>query len=71
MAININKAVDKEFESKSLRELLDAPVAALEGISEAKGKLLGELGIKTIRDLAEWKHARVAQAIVELAKLEQ
>ncbi len=71
MAINVNKAVDKAFETKSLREIADAPVSALEGLSEANAALLGQLGIKTIRDLGEWKFANWAQAIVELAKLEE
>ena len=31
MILNINKAVDKAFESKSLKEIADAPVDALEG----------------------------------------
>jgi nucleotidyltransferase/DNA polymerase involved in DNA repair len=71
MAINVNKAVDKAYETKSLKEICDAPVEALEGVSEAQGKLLAQLGIKTIRDLGEWKFANWAQAIVQLAKLEE
>lgn len=71
MPINVNKAVDKAYESKTLKEIAEAPVAALEGLSEAQGELLGRLGIKTIRDLGEWKFANWARAIVELAKLEE
>jgi hypothetical protein len=71
MPINVNKAVDKAYESKSLKEIADAPVAALEGLSEGSGKLLAELGIRTIRDLGEWKFANWSRAIVELAKLEE
>lgn len=32
--MNLNKALDKEYETKSLKEIADAPVAALEGVSE-------------------------------------
>lgn len=71
MPINVNKAVDKAYETKSLKEIADAPVAAIEGISEQSGRLLAELGIRTIRDLGEWKFANWARAIVELAKLEE
>ena len=71
MPINVNKAVDKQYEGKSLKEIADAPVAALEGVSEASGKILAQLGIKTIRDLGEWKFANWARAIVELEKLEE
>lgn len=70
MPINVNKAVDKSYETKTLREICDAPVAALEGLTDEHAKLLSSLGIKTIRDLGEWKFAAWAAAIVELAKLE-
>ena len=68
--MNIRKAVDKSYENKTLRELVEAPVSALEGISERQAQLLGELGVRTIRDLGEWKFAARAHAIAELAKLE-
>jgi predicted flap endonuclease-1-like 5' DNA nuclease len=70
MAININKAVDKSYESKSLKEIADAPPSALAGVTEAHDKALATLGIKTIKDLAEWKYAAWARAIVELSKQE-
>ena len=68
--MNIRKGVDKSYETKNLRELLDAPVSALEGISERQAQLLAELNIKTIRDLGQWKFAAWARAIVELSNLE-
>ena len=71
MPINVNKAVDKAFESKSLKQIADAPVSALEGLSDEQGKLLEKLGIKTIGDLGNWKFANWARSIVELAKLEE
>ena len=71
MPINVNKAVDKAYETKTLKEIANAPVAALEGLSEEQGKLLGQLGIKTIGDLGNWKFAAWARAIVDLAKLEE
>ena len=40
--MNINRALDKTWESKSLREILDAPVAALEGVSESDAAKLQE-----------------------------
>ena len=33
MILNINQAADKAFASKSLKEIADAPVDALEGVS--------------------------------------
>lgn len=71
MAINVNKAVDKSYEGKTLKEICEAPVSALEGLTDEHAKLLGQLGVKTIRDLGEWKFAAWSAAIVELAKLEE
>ncbi len=71
MAININNALDKAYESKSLKELVDMPLAGFQGLSEDAGKTLEKLGLKTVRDLAEWKYVAWAQAIVALAKTEE
>jgi len=70
--LNINKAVDKAFESKSLKEIADAPVDALEGVSSGDAELLAKaFGIKTIRDLGTNKYFLIAQAIVALAGKEE
>jgi hypothetical protein len=70
--MNINKAVDKSFEGKTFKELANAPVSALQGISDNDAKLLGEaFNVKTIKDLANLKYVKWAQAIATLAELEQ
>ena len=67
--MNLNKALDKAYEGKSLKELADAPVDALAGVSEADAKLLLEaFKVKTVRDLANLKYVKWAQAIVTLAE---
>jgi hypothetical protein len=72
MAVTLIKSIDKEFQGKSAKELLDAPVSALSGISEEGGKVLAErFGIKTIGDLANWKLASVARALHDIAKAEE
>lgn len=69
--MNINKAVDKAYEGKTLKEIADAPVDALQGVSEGDAKLLYEaFKVKTVRDLSELKYVHWAQAIVALAKTE-
>jgi hypothetical protein len=66
--MNINKAVMKEYESKSLKEIADAPVNAIAGISKGDAEhLKTAFNVKTVRDLAELKYVRWAQAIVALA----
>lgn len=70
--MNINKAVDKAFESKSLKEIADAPLDALEGVSAGDAELLAKaFNIKTVRDLGTNKYFLAAQAIVALAAKEE
>lgn len=69
--MNVNKAVDKAYESKSFKDLADAPVSALQGISEADAILLQKaFKVKTVKDLAKLKFVKWAQAIVTLSELE-
>merc|ERR1711935_976526 len=68
--MNIDKAVDKAYESKKLSEIVESPVEALEGLSENAGRILGELGVKTVRDLANLKYCRWAEGVVTAAKYE-
>lgn len=70
-AMNIDKAVDKAYETKSFKEILEAPISALEGLSDKAEALLGELGVKTIGDLASFKYCRWAESIVTLASFEE
>ena len=66
---NIDKFLDKAYEQKEFSELADAPIAALHGVSEGDAeKLQAAFNIKTIRDLAESKYVKWAQAIVNLSK---
>lgn len=69
--MNVDKAMDKEFETKSLKELLEAPLSALEGLTTAADDLLKHLGVKSIGDLADFKYCKWASAIVELSKYEE
>ena len=72
MTLNINKAVDKAFESKSLNEIADAPVDALAGVTVSDAELLAKaFNIKTIRDLGTNKYFLTAQAIAALATKEE
>lgn len=70
--MNINKAVDKAYETKSLKEIADSPVDALQGVSEGDAQKLNEaFNVKTVRDLAELKYVKWAQGIVALADSEE
>lgn len=65
---DITQFVDKAYEDKSFAELADAPVDALQGVSKSDAELLQKaFNIKTVRQLAEHKFVRAAQAITMLA----
>jgi hypothetical protein len=65
----ISSKLDKAYETKSVEELVSAPVAALQGVSEGDAKLLNDaFGIKTIGDLGTNKYFLWAQAIAKLAE---
>jgi hypothetical protein len=65
---NINKFLDKSFETMEFAELVKAPVDALAGISQGDAAALATaLNIKTIGDLATNKYVLWAQAIHALS----
>jgi hypothetical protein len=60
--------LDKAWENKSVQEIADAPVAALQGVSDSDAELLGKaFNIRTVRDLGTSKYFRWAQGIATLA----
>lgn len=60
--------LDRAYESKPLDELADAPVAALQGVSDVDAEhLKAAFNIVTIRDLGTNKFFLWAQAITKLA----
>ena len=62
--------LDKEFESKEFEDLAEKPVSAISGISEGDAELLKKaFGIDNIKELAENKYVKIAQATVILASL--
>lgn len=70
--MNVNKALDKAYENKSFKELVDAPVDALQGVSAGDAELLLKaFNVKTIGDLARLKFVRMASAIVTAADFEE
>jgi hypothetical protein len=70
--MNINKALMKEYEGKSFKDLVDAPVSAIAGVTDSDAEHLNAaFGVKTVKDLATLKYALWAQAIVTLAETEE
>ena len=57
------KYFDKSYEHLSLRELRDAPVSAISGVSEADAADLQAIGIKNVGDFATNKYILLAQAL--------
>jgi hypothetical protein len=66
--MNIDKFVDKKYEQMTLKEIANAPVDAIAGVSEGDAKLLKEaFNVKTVSDFANLKYVKWAQAICTLA----
>jgi hypothetical protein len=66
---NLDEFLDKEWESKSLAEVLKAPVSALQGVSDGDAKLLQQaFNIKTVGDLGKNKFFRAAALLSQLAE---
>ena len=64
---DIHPAPDDQSDVDKFAALADAPVAAL-GLSSSDADALGQaLDVKSVRDLADNKYVRRAQAIVLLA----
>ncbi len=60
----IVKFFDKAYEGKRLEELVDAPVAAISGVSGSDAEDLKKaFGIRTVGDLATNKYVTLAQGI--------
>jgi hypothetical protein len=60
--------LDKAYEGRTMSELADAPVSALQGVSEGDADhLKAAFGITTIRDLGSNKYFQWAHAIAKLA----
>ncbi len=67
ISANLDKQLDKAYENLSIAEVLDAPVAALAGVSDADAeKLEAAFGIKTVRDLGTNKYFKLAAALTDL-----
>jgi hypothetical protein len=67
ISADLDKQLDKAYENLSLAEVLDAPVAALAGVSEGDAeKLAAAFNIKTVRDLGTNKYFRLAAALADL-----
>ncbi len=55
------------YRGKALTEILSAPPSALRGISANGAAALGQIGIRTVAQLAESRHVRAAQALLAAA----
>lgn len=67
---NLNKALDKAHETKSLKEIVDLPPSALQGLAEHSDETLNALNITSVKDLGAWKYYKAAKAIAALAAVE-
>jgi hypothetical protein len=71
LTVNLDKVLMKEYETKSLDEIVKAPVTALAGVSEGDAEhLKAAFNIKTVGDLAKNKQFKAASLIAGLAEVD-
>ena len=69
VSADLAKLLDKEWEDKSLEEILKAPVSALAGVSEGDADALKQaFNVKSVGDLGKNKYFRAAQAMTLLGE---
>jgi len=65
---DITKYVDKAYEEKDFAELAELPIDALQGVSKSDAEAIQKaFNVRSIRQLAEHKFIRAAQALTLLA----
>jgi hypothetical protein len=66
---NLDALLDKEFQNKSLADVLAAPVSALKGVSDGDADLLKKaFNVTSVGDLGKNKFFRAAQLLAQLAE---
>lgn len=66
--MNIETIVDDKFKTKCFRELVEAPISALRGVSSADARAMSvAFGVNTIGELADLRFVKWANAIKTLA----
>jgi hypothetical protein len=69
VSADLAKLLDKEWEDKSLEEILKAPVSALAGVSDGDADALKQaFNVKSVGDLGKNKYFRAAQAMTLLGE---
>ncbi len=69
ISADLGQFLDREWEDKSLTEILKAPVSALQGVSEGDAEALrSAFNVKTVGDLGKNKFFRAAQALALLGE---
>jgi len=68
---NINDAVDKQFEKQSIATIIEQKAEVLQGVGKfLQAQMSTKIGITTMKELANYKPAKYAVALVALADYE-
>lgn len=66
--MNIDAIIDKDYAGRSLRELAEAPLSALRGVSQEDAVAIQKaFGVNCVRQFADLKFVKWAMAIATLA----
>lgn len=68
--MNINNCMDKAWEGKTLTEVAQAPISALQGLADWTDDEFAKLGLSSIHELGTWKFFLWARSLCKLAETE-
>jgi len=66
-SLNLNNCLSPQYCMKNLHSVVNAPLLALKGMHRREATLLAKVGLKTVKQLANWKFAHWAEAFLVLA----
>ncbi len=69
ISADLDSILDKKYEDANLKDILNAPVSALEGVSDGDAELLKKaFNVQSVGDLGRNKFFRSAHALVLLGE---
>lgn len=68
--IDLTRYLDKKHEQKTIEEILDLPVDALQGVSAKDAEALhAAFGVRTVGDPGRNKFFRIARSMMDMAEI--
>ena len=71
---NMNQALMKEWETKPMKDMVEAPISILQGLTDSQSRTLSSIHSAgypiNVKQLANWKYCRYAESLIALSDFE-